>query len=195
MFEKTLENSWDIILNRLVPDAEFTISEIEGTWYDKLEMENKPTLEQFEAEFQVYLNELLEIEEARLAEIARIEDIKTRWENINPFKRECFIELGYSHVPNLEAEFFIPEILNAHPTQAENVLIAFENKKVELVNIKNANLYKELRAKEYPSYTDYMDGFAKSKSSDSEIAAEGVAQMEKYAQDCLAVKAKYPKGN
>ncbi len=44
--------------------------------------------------------------------------------------------------------------------------------------------YKYARAKEYPSITDYIDGVVKGDQ----------AQIDKYIADCLAVKAKYPKG-
>jgi hypothetical protein len=39
------------------------------------------------------------------------------------------------------------------------------------------------RANEYPSITDYLDGVVKGDQ----------AQIQKYINDCLAVKAKYPK--
>jgi hypothetical protein len=45
--------------------------------------------------------------------------------------------------------------------------------------------YKELRAKEYPAITDYLDGIVKGDN----------AQVQAYIDACLAVKAKYPKGN
>jgi hypothetical protein len=48
----------------------------------------------------------------------------------------------------------------------------------------NPNAYKELRAAEYPPITDYIDGIVKGDQ----------AQIDKYISDCLAVKAKYPKG-
>ena len=44
--------------------------------------------------------------------------------------------------------------------------------------------YAEKRRKEYPPITDYLDGVAKGDQ----------AQIDKYIADCLAVKAKYPKG-
>ena len=40
------------------------------------------------------------------------------------------------------------------------------------------------RAAEYPPITDYIDGVVKGDQ----------AQIDKYIADCLAVKAKYPKG-
>jgi len=44
--------------------------------------------------------------------------------------------------------------------------------------------YKAKRASEYPPITDYIDGVVKGDQ----------AQIDKYIADCLAVKAKYPKG-
>ena len=44
--------------------------------------------------------------------------------------------------------------------------------------------YKYARAREYPPITDYIDGVVKNDQ----------AQIDKYIADCLAVKAKYPKG-
>ena len=47
-----------------------------------------------------------------------------------------------------------------------------------------ANAYKAKRASEFPPITDYIDGVVKGDQ----------AQIDKYIADCLAVKAKYPKG-
>jgi hypothetical protein len=44
--------------------------------------------------------------------------------------------------------------------------------------------YAQKRAAEYPPMTDYLDGVVKNDQ----------AQIDKYIADCLAVKAKYPKG-
>lgn len=44
--------------------------------------------------------------------------------------------------------------------------------------------YAEKRFSEYPPMTDYLDGIVKGDQ----------AQIDKYIADCLAVKAKYPKG-
>ena len=48
----------------------------------------------------------------------------------------------------------------------------------------NAHAYIAKRASEYPPITDYLDGVVKGDQ----------AQIDKYIADCLAVKAKYPKG-
>ena len=53
------------------------------------------------------------------------------------------------------------------------------------INAENtANEYKVKRAAEYPPMADYLDGIVKSDQD----------QIDKYIADCLAVKAKYPKG-
>ena len=48
----------------------------------------------------------------------------------------------------------------------------------------NSQAYIAKRQAEYPPITDYLDGVAKGDQ----------AQIDKYIADCLAVKAKYPKG-
>lgn len=47
------------------------------------------------------------------------------------------------------------------------------------------NAYKQQREAEYPPYADYLDGIVKGNN----------VQVQKYIDDCLAVKAKYPKGD
>lgn len=47
-----------------------------------------------------------------------------------------------------------------------------------------ANEYKELRAKEYPDFREYLDGIVKGDQ----------AQIDAYIAACQAVKNKYPKG-
>ena len=48
----------------------------------------------------------------------------------------------------------------------------------------NSHAYIAKRASEYPPMTDYLDAIVKGDQ----------AQIDKYIADCLAVKAKYPKG-
>ena len=43
--------------------------------------------------------------------------------------------------------------------------------------------YADKRAKEYPDFKEYLDGIVKGDNT----------QIQKYINDCLAVKAKYPK--
>jgi hypothetical protein len=64
------------------------------------------------------------------------------------------------------------------PTMAQ--LDAFE---VQANEVERLNLVKANRAKEYPDFKEYLDGIVKGDD----------AQIQKYINDCLAVKAKYPK--
>jgi len=66
----------------------------------------------------------------------------------------------------------------AQPTEAQ--LDAFEAQANE---IERLNLVKSNRANEYPDFKEYLDGIVKGDD----------AQIQKYINDCLAVKAKYPK--
>jgi len=58
-------------------------------------------------------------------------------------------------------------------------------KQQELIAEYNAKQYQRDRAKEYPDFREYLDGIVKGDN----------AQVQKYIDDCLAVKAKYPKEN
>ena len=65
-----------------------------------------------------------------------------------------------------------------------------DNNKVEidqaLVNAwVDPEAYKYQRVAEYPPHADYLDGIVKGDN----------VQVQKYIDDCLAVKAKYPKGD
>jgi len=66
----------------------------------------------------------------------------------------------------------------AQPTEAQ--LDAFEAQANE---VERLNLVKVNRANEYPDFKEYLDGIVKGDD----------AQIQKYINDCLAVKAKYPK--
>jgi hypothetical protein len=63
----------------------------------------------------------------------------------------------------------------------KNVTTPTEEEVLSTINLIN---YKELRAAEYPPITEYLDGVVKGDQD----------QINKYIADCLAVKAKYPKG-
>jgi hypothetical protein len=60
--------------------------------------------------------------------------------------------------------------------------ITYDNNAVEALVASEA--YKEKRAAEYPSFTDYLDGIVKGDNT----------QVQAYIDACLAVKNKYPKG-
>ena len=56
-------------------------------------------------------------------------------------------------------------------------------KQQELISQYQTNEYQRQRVNEYPDFKDYLDGIVKGDN----------VQIQKYINDCLAVKAKYPK--
>jgi hypothetical protein len=66
----------------------------------------------------------------------------------------------------------------AQPTETQ--LDAYETQATE---VERLNLVKSNRVNEYPDFKEYLDGIVKGDD----------AQIQKYINDCLAVKAKYPK--
>jgi hypothetical protein len=62
--------------------------------------------------------------------------------------------------------------------------VPISNTEAEALRPKTELTYAQKRAAEYPPMTDYLDGVVKGDQ----------AQIDKYIADCLAVKAKYPKG-
>jgi hypothetical protein len=68
---------------------------------------------------------------------------------------------------------------DTQPIPANQILA----KQIELITEYNSNQYQRDRAKEYPDFKDYLDGIVKGDD----------AQVQKYINNCLAVKAKYPK--
>ena len=64
------------------------------------------------------------------------------------------------------------------PTMAQLDAYEAQANEVEILILVKAN-----RANEYPDFKEYLDGIVKGDN----------AQIQKYINDCLAVKAKYPK--
>jgi hypothetical protein len=89
------------------------------------------------------------------------------------FTRDVIIQDDGNGVYIKEWNLDIPK-----PTMAQ--LDAFEAQANE---VERLNLVKANRANEYPDFKEYLDGIVKGDD----------AQIQKYINDCLAVKAKYPK--
>ena len=70
---------------------------------------------------------------------------------------------------------------DGNPTNITNQQIL--NKQSELQAEYDSKEYQRNRANEYPDFKEYLDGIVKGDD----------AQIQKYINDCLAVKAKYPK--
>ncbi len=87
--------------------------------------------------------------------------------------------------PNAEVMIVAEDInqitwLNGTTPIPANEILA---KQQELIAEYNAKQYQRDRVKEYPDFKEYLDGIVKGDN----------AQVQKYINDCLAVKAKYPK--
>jgi hypothetical protein len=78
-------------------------------WYDRLSSPEMPEREAIEAEFATYKQELIIAEEARLAEIARVEAFRSRWnaiEDVRGALQEAGMDLAN---PLMELERIIRE--------------------------------------------------------------------------------------
>ena len=69
------------------------------------------------------------------------------------------------------------------PTQAKPTLAEISTELSRLQAEYAAKEYQRLRAQAYPDYRDYLDGIVKGDA----------AQVQKYVDDCMAVKARFPK--
>tara|TARA_R110000764_G_scaffold112460_2_gene199332 strand:+ start:327 stop:629 length:303 start_codon:yes stop_codon:yes gene_type:complete len=82
-----------------------------------------------------------------------------------------------------------PTVVSIRYQEDDSVIATDDNEEVveideALVNAwVDPNAYQELRAREYPPVADYLDGIAKADD----------LQVQKYIDECQAVKAKYPK--
>lgn len=85
---------------------------------------SKPTLSQLEAEFEVYKQHLRDLEQARLDEIARVEDLVSRVKAL-PDTRTLF-SLSHPGLPNPEA-WIRDYILRAEPSVAESNMQLLES--------------------------------------------------------------------
>jgi hypothetical protein len=71
------------------------------------------------------------------------------------------------------------EWINTQPIDKELILSEVAKLQAEY----ESKQYQRNRQKEYPDFKEYLDGIVKGDD----------AQIQKYINDCLAVKAKYPK--
>ena len=154
----------------------------------------KPSLEDMEAELTVYQAELTAAEDARLAEIARKEDLYARVQTM--LDRDAGFPAFYavvSDVPN-HAVYLKGLIEDKdRAAEAESLIAQIEGQDFVLASDIEANEYKELRAAAYPPVEDYLDAMVKLNSGDATLASEGQTQLDAYYAACLAVKDQYPK--
>lgn len=101
------------------------------------------------------------------------------------FKHKITGRLGETQFGE-DAEVLIRNAKNSGFTDAEISIVDITPEEYRAaIAIQNFNDldYKQKRAREYPPAADYLDGIVKGDQ----------AQVQKYIDDCLAVKTKYPK--
>lgn len=95
-------------------------------------------------------------------------------------------KIVYRSIPEFEAGMGIQNARFLHPeipkADMQEVEVEWEDSQHQDA-LKAQTSYVELRRREYPSFHDYVDGIVKGDT----------AQVQKHINDCLAVKAKYPK--
>jgi len=95
--------------------------------------------------------------------------------------QSCLIKLGYSAVVwSNSYDGIKPHELETKPIPTLSELEAVWPEVETELKIEEV---RRNRAQEYPPMADYLDGIVKGDT----------AQVQKYIDDCLAVKAKYPK--
>ena len=122
---------------------ELTVDQVESILLGRLESE-EPTQEELEAELEVYKAELIEVEEARLAELARLQDLKDRFDAL-PDKGLIQAQ-GISN----PAAYFRDEVLNNEDeAQAEANLSSMENAYASAMSEFEADSWIRKREHEY----------------------------------------------
>jgi len=114
----TVEDVLEILISRLYPDGWVAPEPAEGE-----EPAEHPPIEELEAELEIYKAELIAEEEARLAELARIQDLNDRYSVFEDFG---LLQSALS-ISN-PAAYFRDEILkNSDKEQAETNMVAIES--------------------------------------------------------------------
>jgi hypothetical protein len=113
------------------------------------------------------------------------EVIKALWDGNfgfsgNPQTEE---EFNKSFMPVSEVDEFGVNVFETDPLKFPVTWAQFNLKRAEMTAEYDRAEYQRLRAKEYPPITNYIDGVVKGDQ----------AQIQAYIDECLAVKAKYPK--
>ena len=118
---------------RIIPGCPFTVPRFEEATYENLTYEDceKPSLEEFEEEFERYKAELIAERETRLKELARIRGLKQRFKAL-PDLRLAMVKCGYNQ-PNMK--LLVKKIIKDNDTEKINCL---ESKNTEIESEQNA---------------------------------------------------------
>jgi len=136
-----IDSYWEILTYRLLPTLTPDKMEMQGNKYTDIMLNStftKPTLLEYEAEFVIYKQELVDQENARLAEVARVEDIKSRYSILEPYIHSLKIGSTLADQPN-------PAIILRELTKPEK-LIDLELMESKYPSLLAASQKKQIRA-------------------------------------------------
>ena len=158
--------------------------------YERLELHpslEKPTLQELEDEFAVLKAEMIVAEEARLAEVARIEDLKSRWSAMDD-KMPAFLQV-VPDTPNSEAYFRDHILGESDKALAESRLAAIEAKHAEVSQAKaveeQKRQLKSQGAKDRALCQEVLDLIA-GINRDRALTIEQISQMQSIFSDAEA---------
>ena len=118
-------------------------SPLAGDWYARFSADQKSTQAEIEAALEVYKQGLTDTENARLAEVARVQDINTRWEAIGDVYAAVANSGNVSTNPAIELVRIISENDQAALSAIEQAWQVFKDEKEKydaiLVDIKSGN--------------------------------------------------------
>lgn len=157
---------------------ELTVEQVKSILLERLEVESA-SQEELEAGLELYKAELIAEEEARLAEIARIEDLKSRFSALS--------DSGLIQAQGISnpAAYFRDEILkNLDKAQAEFKMAELESNYQIALNAINANLWLKNRQVEYAKIdTMLMEAIAEKEAGRPEKMDEYLALREQIKLD------------
>lgn len=131
------------------------------------------------SELDLYKAELTQIEQARLDEVARIDDLKDRYHSLKDHNR-AMAALGISN----GLLHFNKDILgNADKVQAEALMVTLESTDATKDSEYQLVKYKDQRAKEYPPIQEQLDMLFHDKQNNTSTWVDAIQ----------AIKTKYPK--
>lgn len=132
-----------------------------------------PSDAQLQAEFDLYKDELIAEEDARLAGVARIDDLKSRFSELSD--HGLLQAQGISN----PAKYFQDSVLNAEPSVAEQNMLIMESNYDQSVSEMNADAWLKSRQSEYAKIDKMLlEGLAEDAAGRPEKLAEYLALRE-----------------
>lgn len=140
------------------------------------------SVEQLESELELYKAELIEVEEARLAEVARVQDLKDRYAALS----DKGLLQGAAQISNPDA-YFRDSVLKESPEQAEVNLLQLESVYELALSELQSNAWLENRKREYAKLDSMlMEALAEKEAGRPE-------KMQEYLSLRESIKNQYPK--